>query len=86
MPFNNDLRMPLHINDDQAERISAALRKVGFQYDAVQVKCLFNNGLLETEPDRDFGRLPGHRERVVQAVESALLQVVRPVVPRHRVG
>jgi hypothetical protein len=29
---------------------------------------------LETEPDRDFGALPGQKEKVIRTVENALLQ------------
>ncbi len=75
MPFNGDPNLPTEISVEQAKRVSDMLHRIGISYDATQIRFLYNRGLLETEPDRDFGKLPGQKERVIAAVESALLGI-----------
>jgi hypothetical protein len=58
---------------EQARRVGDMLHRIGMKYDATQIRFLYNRGLLETEPDRDFGTFPGQKERVIATVESALL-------------
>lgn len=54
--------------------MSAAFSFHGFTYGATQIKFLYDKGVLETEPDRDFGALPGQKEKVIRVVENMLLQ------------